>query len=152
MMQKPNIDPNTARQTMTILWFALFVSQLLFLVLLYFVKPELFSLDLSQPLVDDRNIIQVSTAAIAAVTSFVLSFTRSKFYLAKAAAEQNIVLVQTAMIIGCALCEAVSLLGLLLAFAFDYQYFFLWFLLGVGGTMLHFPRRQYIDEASYKKL
>jgi hypothetical protein len=48
------------------------------------------------------------------------------------------------------LCEAISLLGVALAFAFSYQYFFLWFALGILGTILHFPKRDNLVAASYK--
>jgi hypothetical protein len=58
--------------------------------------------------------------------------------------------VQTAMIIGCALCESISLFGLLLVFLEGYQYFFLWFALAILGFVLHFPRRENLIAASYK--
>jgi hypothetical protein len=60
-------------------------------------------------------------------------------------------MVQTGLIIAVALCEASSLFGLTLAFAFDYQYFFLWIILGILGIALHFPRRSELHAASYKK-
>jgi hypothetical protein len=54
------------------------------------------------------------------------------------------------MIVGCALCESVSLFGIMLAFVADYQYFFLWFILGIGSMIFHFPRRDNLIAASYK--
>jgi len=42
-------------------------------------------------------------------------------------------------------------LGIVLAFAFAYQYFFAWFALGIIGILLHYPRRDDIVSASYKK-
>ena len=48
------------------------------------------------------------------------------------------------------LIESITMFGLLLAFVVDYQWFFLWFLLGIGATILHYPSRKNIDAASYK--
>jgi hypothetical protein len=39
----------------------------------------------------------------------------------------------------------------MLAFVADYQYFFLWFILGIGATIFHFPRRDNLIAAGYKK-
>ena len=151
-MQKPKIDPGEAHRTMVVVWFALLMSQLLFLVLLWFTKPELMRFDLSQPLVADKSFIFVAAFALLSISNLVVSFVWSKRLLDQAIAKQNIYLVQTAMIIGCALSESITLFGLLLAFALNYQWFFLWFLLGIGSTILHFPSRKQIDAASYKTL
>jgi hypothetical protein len=37
-----------------------------------------------------------------------------------------------------------------MAFAFSYQYFFLWFALGILGMILHFPKRDNLIAAAYK--
>ena len=55
------------------------------------------------------------------------------------------------LIIALALCEASSLIGLTLAFAFDYQYFFIWFALGILGVLLHLPRQNDLLAADYKR-
>ena len=44
----------------------------------------------------------------------------------RAIEEQKPLMVQSALILGLAFCESVSIMGLVLAFAFNYQYFFLW--------------------------
>jgi len=80
-----------------------------------------------------------------------LSFVLRKRFINQAINEQKLQLVQTAMIIGCALCESITLFGVVLAFAQNYQYFFLWFALGILGIILHFPRRENLIAASYKK-
>lgn len=145
-----NVNIEQAYQTLTIVWFALFVSQLLFLVVLFFARPEIYQFDFSRPLLGENAVMVIAFAALA-VTNFLLSFILSKKYLNQAISEQNIGLVQTALVIGCALCESVTLFGLVLAFAFSYQYFFLWFLVGILGTILHFPKRDNLIAASYKK-
>src|SRR5688572_21669353 len=128
-MQNENPKIGAQYQTMFIVWVSLLISQLLFLLLAYIIKPELLSLDLAQPLFGD-NAIVASVFALLAVTAVAASFFLRKQHVERAIAEQKVEYVQTGMILGCSLCEVSSLLGLLLAFAFDYQYFFLWIALG----------------------
>jgi F0F1-type ATP synthase membrane subunit c/vacuolar-type H+-ATPase subunit K len=146
--QKMNVEQ--AYRTLAIIWFALVVSQALLLVVVYFAKPEAFRFDFSKPLLGENAPI-ILVFALLAISNLALSFVLSRKYLNQAVAGQNIAPVQTAMIIGCALCEAISLFGVVLVFAFSYQYFFLWFALGILGTILHFPKRDNLVAASYKR-
>ncbi|MBK9162903.1 MAG: hypothetical protein IPM21_03185 [Acidobacteria bacterium] len=59
--------------------------------------------------------------------------------------------VMTGLIVACAVCESISLMGFVLAIAFGYQYFFFWFIIGIIGIFMHFPRRQHLLEAVYGK-
>lgn len=137
-------------RTLAILWFALFVSQFLFLVIIFLTKPELFHFDFSKPLLD-KNAIIIIIFALAAILNIAISFFLKKKYLNQAVADQNIHFVQTALIVGCAMCESVSLFGMMLAFVANYQYFFLWFIPGIGAMIFHFPRRDNLIAANYKK-
>lgn len=150
-MQNENQNPNAQYQTLVVIWGALLMSQFMFLVILFTTKPELFSFDFSKPLLDGENSVLVIAVAVLGITTFLLSFVLKKKFLDQAVQTQNTALVQTAMIIGCALCEATTLFGLVLAFAAEYQYFFAWFALGVLGIILHFPKRDDLFAASYKK-
>lgn len=138
-------------RTLAILWFALFISQVLFLVVIFLTKPELFRFDFSKSLLD-KNAIIIIIFALAAILNIAISFFLKKKYLNQAVADRNIHFVQTALIVGCALCESVSLFGMMLAFVADYQYFFLWFILGIGATIFHFPRRDNLIAAGHKNL
>ena len=148
--QKTNIEQ--MYRGLVVTWFALFVSQFLFLLVLYFVKPELFQFDFSQPLLPGKFAIIVGIFALVAITNLAISFLIRKKYLDQAVTDQNVHFVQTALITGSALCESVSLFGLMLAFVADYQYFFLWFILGIAGMIFHFPRRDSLIAAVYKKI
>ena len=150
-MQTQNQNVEGQYRILAIIWFNLLVSQLLFLVVIYFAKPEVFRFDFSKPLLGDSQVIIVIFALLA-ISNLILSFVFRKKYLNQAIAKQKAALVQTAMIIACTLCEAISLFGVVLAFAFSYQYFFLWFALGILGTILHFPRRDNLIAASYQKI
>ncbi|HEY0428692.1 MAG TPA: hypothetical protein VGC76_13005 [Pyrinomonadaceae bacterium] len=149
-MQNQNISVEQAYKTLVTIWAALLMSQFLFLVVIYFVRPEVFKFDFSRSLLGENPVFVIALAA-AAIGNFIMSLVLRRKYLAQATAEQNVGLVQTAMIIGCALSEAISLFGLLLVFLQGYQYFFLFFALAIFGFLLHFPRRENLIAASYKK-
>lgn len=149
-MQNQNPNVETQYRTMTVLWAALLFSQVMLLVILFIVKPEIFKVDLSKsPL--SENPAMIIVLAVLGILTFLLSFVLSKNFINQAISEQKTTLVQSALIIGCALCEATSLFGYVLAFALTYQYFFLWFALGILGMILHFPKRDNLIAASYKR-
>ncbi len=145
---QPNVEQSY--KTLVIIWAALFMSQIMFLVLIFVIKPEVYRFDFSQP-IQGRNTVLIAALALMAVINFVISFLLKKKFLDLAIAQQSIGGVQTSMIIGCALCESISLFGLVLVFIESYQYFFLWFALAFLGFILHFPRRENLIAASYKK-
>ncbi len=151
-MQQTNQNRNVAQsyRTLIIIWFALLNSQLLLLVVLYFARPEVFQFDFSKPFLGE-NSAMVIVLAVLAVSTFLLSFVLRRKFINQAINEQKLEPVQTAVIISCALCEAISLFGFVLVFTLNYQYFFLWFALGILGIILHFPRRENLIDASYKK-
>ena len=145
-----NTKSEDAYKTLVILWFALLMSQVMFLVVIFFAKPEIFKFDWTKPILGENAVI-VILFAVLALANFGLAFVMKKRSYEQSVAEQKVALVQTGLIIACALCEAISLLGMVLAFAFSYQYFFLWFALGILGIILHFPRRDDVIAANYKR-
>ena len=150
-MQNP--DPRTAGQyqTMMVLWAALLMSQFLFVLLIFITRPKLFTFPPAGPLLGENALI-VLVLGLAAVTSVAVSFFLRKQNVERGIATQNVGLIQSGLITGCVLCEVSSLLGVVLAFAFNYQYFFLWIALGIFGMLLHFPRRGDIEAANFKKV
>jgi hypothetical protein len=121
----------------------------MFIFVLTQAKTELFKFDSTAPILGE-NAIFVIPFAILAFVNLGLSFIIRKRCNEQAVVEQNPRLVQTGLVIACAFCEAISLLGMVLAFAFSYHYFFAWFALGIFGILLHFPRRADLIAASYK--
>lgn len=144
-----NVEPQY--RMLTTIWAALLVSQILFLVVLYFAKPGIFNFDFSKPLLGGDKSVVILSLAFAGISTFLTSFVLRAKFIKQAIDLQKPALVQTAMVIGCALCEATTLFGLILAFAFSYQYFFLWFALGILGILLHFPKRENLIAASYRQ-
>ncbi len=145
-----NLNVEQSYKTLAVIWFALLMSQMMFLVVIFFAKPEVFKFDVTKPLFGENAPILL-VFVVLALTNFVLSFVMKKRSYEQAIAEQKIAFVQTGLILAYAFCEAISLLGVILVFAFSYQYFFLWFGLGILGIILHFPRRENLIAASYKK-
>ncbi len=136
-------------QTLVIIWGALLVSQLMFLLVIYMVKPQLFTFDFSQPYFGKYPIVFV-IFAVAAISVFVLSFVLRNQHIRRAVIDQDAGCVQTALVLGCALSEISSLLGVVLAFVFDYHYFYFWVALGMIGVLFHFPRKGNLHAAGYK--
>ncbi len=132
-----------------IIWCALFMTQFMFFVVVFFAKPELYQFDFTQP-VFGENAPLILIFAVFAISNLVASIFLAKKFIDRAIEEQRVSLVQTAMIIGCALSESISLIGIFLAFAFSYQYFFAWIVLGIIGMVLHFPQRDNIHKASFR--
>ena len=149
-MQNTKINPEQAYQTFLIIWFSLLISQILFLFIVFFVKPALFVFDFSKPFLDDSETVIVFI--IASIPIVHISLVLKKKFLRQSVERQNVGFVQTAMIVGCAMSEVISMFGLLLAFAYDYQYFFLFSAAGIAATLLHFPRRSYVHAASTRSL
>lgn len=143
--------PEQLHRTSVVLWFSLLSAQILFLVVVFVTKKELFNFHFSQPILSDEPIIPV-TFAFLAFLNLALSFYLKSQSVKRAVDERNPRLLQTGTIIACAFCESISIMGLILAFAFSYQYFFVWFALGVFGILLHFPKRSDFQTAGFKKV
>lgn len=137
-------------ETLVIIWGALLVSQVMFLAVVYFVKQELITFDFSQPYLGKHPIVIVLFAA-AAIAVFVLSFVLRNQHIRRAVTDGDAGCVQTGLVLGCALSELCSLLGVVLAFVFDYPYFYFWIALGILGVLFHFPRRESLHAASFKR-
>jgi len=119
-------------------------------MVLYFAKPELFRFDFSKPLLGENLIVVAIFGMMAIMNLFIGLFLRAQA-VQRAIDEQKPSILQTGLILGLAFCESLSILGLVLAFAFNYQYFFLWFILAIIGMLLHYPKRQNYHDASFKK-
>jgi F0F1-type ATP synthase membrane subunit c/vacuolar-type H+-ATPase subunit K len=134
-----------------IVWVVFLVSQVSLLLALFLGKPELFNFDFRQPPLGAEPIVPI-ILALMAFFNFGLSFFLKSQAVKRAVEEQKPKQIQTAAILGLAFCESISIMGLILAFVFNYQYFFLWFALGILGILLHYPSRDSLMAASYKKL
>ena len=136
-------------RTLVVFWFALLTSQVLFLVAVYFAKPALFTFDTTRSVRGNNPYVTLAFAAIA-IVFFILSFVLSYQHMRRAVRDHDAGCVQTALLLGCALSEVASVLGLLLALLFNYPYFYLWIALGALGVLMHFPRKGNLDAARFE--
>ncbi len=150
--QNPNQPtPEALYRTNTIIWAAMLVSQFMLLVVLFFAKRELFSFNFSNenPAYAFGLSSLVIVLAVLGLITFALSFVIKMRTLKYAIDNKSVELVQTGQIVAYALSEAVSLFGLLAAFAAGSQFFFLFFAVGIVGMLLHFPRRENFHAAAF---
>lgn len=150
-MTEQKISAEQAYRTLITLWAGFFVSQFIFLFIIFFIKPELLNFDPARPPLGGGESPLVIPLAIVAVAVFAASFILKRRFLLLAEKEQMVERSMTAVIVACALAESVSLFGFVLAFVDDYQYFFLWFVLGIIGLVLHIPKRDQLHLAMYRK-
>ena len=147
MNQNTNIEP--LYRTNVILWVAFLMSQFIFLVLIFFAKKELFSFDFTQPILS-KEPIAVLIIGMIAIFNFALSIYMKSQMTQEAIDTQKPAAVQSAQILAYALCESISIFSIVLAFMFDYAYFFVFFALAILGIILHFPKRDNFIAAAYK--
>ena len=123
-----------------ILWFALFVSVMLLLVLALFAGGK----GLPNPTL---SYALLSVGSLIVLGSFLL-----KQQLAQKAINNNdIAALQSAHIVALALCESAALIGLFDRFVTASSTS--WFLFGISalGILLHFPKKDQIRAVSYKQ-
>lgn len=138
-------------QTLVVIWLALLASQVLFFFIVWFTKPGILDTEMQRPFLGSLPLITVVFAAIA-ILFFILSFVLSRQYIRRAARDRDAGCVQTGLVLGCALSEVPSILGLVLAFVFEHPYFYIWLAFGALGIFLHFPRKGNLDAATHPAL
>lgn len=130
-------------RTMLILWGALLLSVVLYFGLSRFMKaPES---DGSQSRI--LTFVLTAMGVLLAISSFAI---KQKF-VAQAETAQSPALVQTGLIIALALCEMAALLGFIDYMTTGNRYYFVLFIIAVVGMLFHFPRREHLAAASYRK-
>lgn len=149
MILKRNSGIKVDYKTLVVIWFALLVSQAVFLLATYIAKPELYLVNMSGPPLGPQPLITISFA-VSALVFFILSLVLSRQYIRRAVADQDAGCVQTGLVLGCALSEIPSILGLMLALFWDYPFFFVWIALGTLGILVHFPQKGNLKAATLK--
>lgn len=153
-MQPVYKNPNTPTieqvyRTNLIIWFAMLMAQVMFFLPSFFAKPELFKFaELWNSSTEINPVIWI--LAVMAIVVFALSFVIKSRFLRLAIENRSVQAVNTAQIVAYALSEAITLFGLLTAFAFNFRFFFLFFALGILALVLHFPRRENFNAAAFK--
>ena len=139
-------DPGSATieerlRTLFILWFAMCISLLMYLVFIYLAPVA--------PAPNPKLTLLLNTAGLIPVAA---SFLIKQSLLKKAVTAQQVQQVHTAYIVSFALCEVSGFLAL-----FDYRitgskYYYVGFAIGEIGLLLHFPRKQHLIDASSPRI
>jgi magnesium-transporting ATPase (P-type) len=127
--------------TMRILWFAMLLSIAIYYVMTFFVGR---SEDLTE-----KPSLSVSLLG-AGVSTTLISFLIKSKLLTKAVEQRNVGMVQQAYILTWAITEVAALLGLLDYFSTSHRHYYLLFLIAACGMLLHFPRREPVENAAFK--
>ena len=138
------IDLNKRYQSMLILWFALLMSVVMYLVFIQVAAPAIANAE-NPP--DSRLVIGITVLGALFV---LISFVVKRKLLERSVVEQDTGMVQKALVVALALCEVSALLGLLERFVFGNREYYLLFILALLGDLFHFPRRSQLEAASYK--
>jgi F0F1-type ATP synthase membrane subunit c/vacuolar-type H+-ATPase subunit K len=145
LQPKPDIDH--LYRTLLIVWLVFLLSQLALFGLSWSIGGEAAQTNVQYGFLGPYPPV-IYGALFLAGANFAISIVLRRVCDQHAVAEQNVKHVQTGLIIGCGLCESISLIGMVLLFAFAYPFFFYWFAIGILGIFLHFPRRQKLLDAS----
>jgi len=141
------IDPNQTlvgaqHRSLLIIWVFLFMSVVGFAVMTVLIPSNAHG--------DDR-VLPIVLAGLS-LLNLGLSFVLKRSFLAQSVAKQDLALVLKAYIVALALCESAGLFGLLIHFATGSAYFYFAFAVALVGMGLHFPKKQHLFDASFKKL
>ena len=137
---QPNISERY--RTLLILWFAMCMSVLIFLVVINFARV---TADENRQLTLVLNSLGILPVA--------LSFLLKRKVLAKSVQRQRLDLVQSAYVLSFALCESSALLGMVDHFTTGSKYYYFAFIIAGFGLLLHFPQRQtLVDASSFRQL
>lgn len=127
-------------RTLFILWFAMLMSLVMYLVFIYLAPVE--------PRPNQKITLLLNTVGLIPVAA---SFLVKQILMGKAAAAQQVQQVHSAYIVSFAMCEVAGLLGLLDHRLTGSKYYYIGFAIGGLGLLLHFPRKQHLLDASQQQ-
>lgn len=140
----PQTEPQTIEArilTMRILWFAMLLSVVIYFVITMFVRR-------SEDLAANQSLSLA--LLVAGVSTTLVSFLIKAKLLARAVEQRNLAMVQQAYIVTFAITEVAALLGLLDFFSTSDRYYYALFIIAACGMLLHFPRREPVENAAFK--
>ena len=127
---------------MRTLWMALLLS-----IGVYFVFLTLF-LHRSEGVRSNAALSLI--LAVIAISAILSSFLIKSRLLSRAIEQQQVSQVQQAYILTWAITEVAALLGLFDFLATNDRYYFGFFLIAACGQLVHFPKREHVENASFK--
>ncbi len=133
-------NPDARYRTLLILWFALSMSILIYLVFVQLATTEV------NP--NQKLSLALNTLGLVPVA---LSFLFKQKILDRSVEEQRVDLVQAAYVVSFAFCEVPALLGLVDHFVTGSKYYIVGFSIAGLGMLLHFPLKKNLIAASYRQ-
>ena len=141
MTTDPQTNFELRIRTMRTVWIGMLLSIGIYYVFTLFVaRPEN---------VEPNSTLFLVLVAIALSITFISFPIRSKL-LSRAVEQQQVQLVQQGYLVAWALSEVAALLGVLDFFVTGDRYYYVLFIIGVCGQLLHFPRHEHVVNASAK--
>ena len=135
------MDIEQRMRTVRILWLALILNIGVF----YFLTRVA---DRSETL-EPNNTLSLALLAVG-LSSVLISFLVKRKLISRAIERRQVQEVQQGYIVAWAMCELPALLGLVDFFVTSDPYFYVLFIIGAGADLLHFPRREHFENASFK--
>lgn len=127
-------------RTVRILWLAL-----LFSVGLYY----LFTIFAGRPAnLEPNNTVSLALLA-AGVSTTLVSFLVKNRLITRAVEQRQVQQVQQGYVIAWAMSEVAALFGLMDFFLTNDRYFYVLFIIAALGELLHYPRREHFENASF---
>ncbi len=139
-------DLNKRYQTILTLWAALLLSVGSYLMFLFIAAPPITD----APPTRGEWLLVVGLTALGTLLALV-SFPVKRRLLERSVENQDVLLVQKAIVTACALCEVAAVLGFIERFLLHRREYYWLFIVAAVGIALHFPRRDQLLAASYKK-
>ena len=130
-------------RTMLIIWCAMMMSVVMYVVTTFIVQTS------EQPGAAPNQVLSFVFAGVGTFTAILSFVVRSKL-LQQSVERQDMGLVQTALIIGCALSEVPAVLGIVARFILPGRDYLVLLAISALAMAFHFPRRSNLLAASYK--
>jgi hypothetical protein len=140
----PNQTPHLEARlrTMRTLWIAMILSLVLY-------GP--FCIIAGRPEhLEPNNTLFLVFVAVSLSTTLISFFIKSQL-LNRAIEQQRVQQVQQAYVVTWAVTEVGGLLGMIDYFVTGDRYFYVMFIIAACGQLLHFPRREHVLNASFKR-
>jgi len=137
---KAAVDIEQRMRTVRTLWLALLVSVgLYYVVTLFQGRPEN---------VGPNNTISLALLVVSLSTTLMSFLVKNKL-ISRAIEQRQVQQVQQGYVIAWAMGEVAALLGLLDFFTTNDPYFYVLFIIAALAELLHFPRREHFENASF---
>lgn len=98
--------------------------------------------------IEPNNTLSLALLAVAVSIALISFLIKSKI-ISRAVEQRQVQQVQQGYIVAWAMSEVAALLGLVDFFVTSDPYFYVLFIIGAAAVLLHFPRREHFENASF---